>query len=129
MRTALLALVFFAVNLIGRATASVDSCAEESPPGMTCQCASLVEYKPSKHWDKFSEFVAGHLSYLKLQMQTGTLVLAGPFMDTAAGGTSIYLETDAKKLSQTLLGDPLLVNDVATSQIRPWMMCNKATAK
>ena len=126
MRTALISLVFSVVSSLGyAATTLTDSCAEDSPPGMTCQCTSVVEYKPSKHWDKFGEFVAGHLSYLNLQMQSGTLVLAGPFLDNAAGGASIYLETDVKKLSQTLLGDPLLVNDVATYQIRPWMMCNK----
>lgn len=126
IRTTILSfcVLMFAAN--GYATSPTDACAESSPPGMTCQCTSVVEYKPSTHWEKFSEHVAAHLAFLKQQMQNGSLLLAGPFMDDGAGGTSIYVETSTDLLSQKLLGDPVLANDVATFHIRPWMMCRNA---
>ncbi|MHC4066245.1 MAG: YciI family protein, partial [Planctomycetota bacterium] len=76
------------------------------PPGMTCQEVIVVRYHPGPEWKLFDQQVAGHLAFLRQQMEAGKLLYAGPFLDEG-GGYSIYALTDLAEMDALVRLDPL----------------------
>lgn len=97
-----------------------------APEGMVARQVMIVEYHDGPNAEAFTQYLQGHLDYLRVQMKAGKILHAGPF-EKISGGIAIYTVTDPRELDVLVNADPLMANKVVTYSMRLWRMCSPAT--
>lgn len=96
---------------------------QTGPDWMDCRQTVVVRYHPGAKWADFDKHVAGHLAFLRKQMEAGELLYAGPFEDQK-GGISIYRSSDLAELDRRIRQDPAVAHGVVTYSMSTWRMCS-----
>lgn len=80
--------------------------------------AVTIQYGPDK--SKIAEFRPPHRAYLRGLIDSGKVVIAGPFTDDSAGLIAYEAESEAE-VEQIIKADPFYQNGVFQSWvIKPW---------
>jgi len=97
------------------------------PEGLSCRDVVIVRYVDGPKADEFATHVADHLAFLRMGLQAGDILFAGPLQD-GPGGYTVYGLTDKKKVEKLVQQDPLIANKVCNYEMNTWMMCKTAPA-
>lgn len=84
----------------------------------------VVIYSPGPNWivgqPVTSQKLATHLQYMKTLQVSGTLVVAGPFLDSAPGGMAVLKGISLTEASELIYDDPAVKNGVLQASLRAW---------
>ncbi len=83
----------------------------------------FVLYRPGREWIKRKSVreqpLEGHLAWVKMLRERGTVRLGGPFKDDAGG--MILLETTTLQAAiEITQNDPAVQTQVITPEVHPW---------
>ena len=66
------------------------------------------------------DMMAPHVAYLKQLLDTGKLLLTGPFLDEKRGGMFIVEVDNETELQCIIQNDPAIKNGISRSEARPY---------
>src|SRR5215213_7341682 len=88
----------------------------------------VVFHRPGPAWRSGvppfqQEGVASHVAHYRQWLESGKLLLGGPFLDAGGGGMMIATAAvDGAALAEFAAEDPAVASGLLVAEVRPWLV-------
>jgi uncharacterized protein YciI len=92
----------------------------------------VVFHAPGPRWQRGvgafeQEGLQAHVDHYRALLQSGKMVLGGPFLDQAGGGTMVAAPgVSGDELAAFAAGDPAIASGLLSFEVRPWLIGMRA---
>jgi uncharacterized protein YciI len=93
---------------------------------LECAPKTVAIYSPGPNWPQLESRLDSHLHFVAELLKTKALETGGPFQGAhgePTGGMMIYNSANRAEVEAEVQNDPLIQNQVATYELRAWLMC------